>query len=196
MPLLALIPLLASLAPGLIRWATGSDTAGAVSAQVIQAVQTATGTSTVEAAAAAAAGLSSDDRMKLAVQLAQIQAQAEQAARQAELDDLKAHLADVADARARDVALRQGGRHNVRADVMVGLAILGIMAALWFLRSSGVPMDSALAGSVMGLVGVLSGCFKDAFTFEFGSSRGSADKTEALARAAAGPLAPAAGSRR
>lgn len=185
--MLALLPLVASLAPGLIRWIAG-DTAGAVATQVVQVVQAATGADTPEAAIAAARDLPPDQRAQLAVQLATIQAQAETAARQAELDELKAHLGDVADARARDVALRQGGQRNVRADVMVALTIVGILGALSFLRWAGVPAGSDVSGAVIGLIGILSKCFADAFAYEFGSSRGSADKSAALAQAAAGPL--------
>lgn len=192
--MLALIPLIASLAPGLVRWIAG-DTAGTVATQVAQVVQAATGTSTPEAAIAAAGNLPPDERAKLAVQLAQIQAQAEQAARQAELDELKAHLTDVADARARDIAIRQAGGRNVRADVMVGLTIVGILGALAFLRWAGVAAGSDVSGAVIGLIGILSKCFADAFAYEFGSSRGSAEKSEALARAASAPLAQAAGGR-
>lgn len=87
--------------------------------------------------------------------------------------------ADRADARARDVAITQAGRHNLRADILAYSALLltaGIGAALvWAEVPDGASRDVLffLAGSLVAVV-------KDVFQFEFGSSRGSKDKDALL----------------
>jgi hypothetical protein len=92
------------------------------------------------------------------------------------LAERQAELADVADARARDIALQAAGKRNVRADVMVALCVVGILGGVAFLSSGLIPSGSDVAGAVIGLLGLFSKCFADAFSFEFGSSRGSADR--------------------
>lgn len=89
----------------------------------------------------------------------------------------KAYLADRADARARDVALAQAGRNNRRADVMIIGAVVGLLACLFVL----VRFQGQVPGEVVGIVSTVAGLFgaslRDAFQYEFGSSRGSADKS-------------------
>jgi hypothetical protein len=178
--MIALLPLVAGLLPTLAKWIAPDTPAAATTAAAVGSVlEAVTGTrDPVQAQAIIEAD--PEKRAALIEALARIEAEREAAARQAELDTLRAGLADVADARARDVALQAQGHRNVRADVMVGLTILGIMACLWFLRSGVFPPGSDVSGAVLGLVGLLSKCFADAFQFEFGSSRGSADKSATL----------------
>lgn len=96
---------------------------------------------------------------------------------QVEADLDKAYLADRADARARDVALAQAGRNNRRADVMIIGAVVGLLACLFVL----VRFQGQVPGEVVGIVSTVAGLFgaslRDAFQYEFGSSRGSADKS-------------------
>lgn len=178
--MLALLPLLLNLAPGLIG-ALAGDKAGDIAAKAVGVAKAITGTDTEDAAVTVLTA----DRAKageLAIALQKLALDAKTAQDAQETERLKAILGDASNARARDVALQSTGRRNVRADVMVGLTIVGIVASLGFLMGGGFAPGSSVEGVVIGLVGLLSGCFKDAFQYEFGSSRGSADKTLAADR--------------
>lgn len=102
---------------------------------------------------------------------------AETAIKMAELDaDLeRAYLEDRADARKRDVAIQASGRRNWRADIMVLTAAGGLVACIWAI----VTLREMLTGEAIGLIatvaGIFGACLKDAFSFEFGSSRSSKD---------------------
>jgi hypothetical protein len=91
----------------------------------------------------------------------------------------------MADARARDVELRKatGGR-NVRADIMVVAAAIGLLACVLVLVAFRQGMPGEAVGIISTVAGIFGACLKDAFSFEFGSSRGSKEKDEALARIA------------
>jgi hypothetical protein len=65
---------------------------------------------------------------------------------------------------------------------MVALCIAGILAGVAFLSSGLIPSGSDVAGAVIGLIGLFSKCFADAFQFEFGTSRGSLDKSASQER--------------
>lgn len=160
---------LAQFAPQVLRWITGSDKAGDAAQAVVAIAQKATGRDTAEAA----------------VQALQADPSAVQAFRQAlaqqahELD--MGYLVDRADARRRDTALQQGGRRNVRADIMVAADAMGLIVCLVIL---GVYRQS-LPGEAVALISTIASifglCLRDAHQFEFGSSRGSQEKTEMLA---------------
>ena len=94
---------------------------------------------------------------------------------------VRLEIQDKDSARKRDIALLQAGKHNHRADIMVVCAALGLAGCLgslaWF--------QSSLPGEVVGIISTIAGifgsCLKDAYTFEFGSSRGSKNKDEHVA---------------
>lgn len=91
---------------------------------------------------------------------------------------LEAEHRDRADARSRDVAIRQSGSENRRADQLVWIAFIGVvgvvLAALY-----AEPSDA-----VFGFLATVGGMFLKhlgtSYDFEFGSSRGSKAKDEAL----------------
>lgn len=87
-----------------------------------------------------------------------------------------ADLRDRQDARARDVALVQAGRSNRRADIMVMSAATGMCLCLGALCSYGDRLPGEAVGIISTIAGIFGSCLKDAYTFEFGSSRGSKDK--------------------
>ncbi len=92
----------------------------------------------------------------------------------------KAFLKDTQDARARDIAIVTSKRHNRRADFMVVAAAVGLLVCLLSL----VLLQGELAGEVICFVstvaGVFGSCLRDAYAFEFGSSRGSKNKDLAV----------------
>jgi hypothetical protein len=146
----------------------------AVANAVVQVVSAATGQA--NPTSANIIGLDPAAQADLKVKLAEIYAQAQaneradQAAQRAnELDTLRAEFADVASARARDVALKAAGGHNYQANMMLTIACTVLLACV-VAAATGRMNDIAL-GMIVSLAGVMAACFRDAFNFEFGSSR-------------------------
>lgn len=76
-------------------------------------------------------------------------------------------------ARARDVALVQAGRHNLRADIMVLSAAFGLISCLVTITLYRTSLPGEAVGIISTIAGIFGSCLKDAYAFEFGSSRGS-----------------------
>jgi len=161
---------LAQFAPSLIKFFTGSDKAADVAGKVIDIAKTVTGAPTGDAALEV---LKADPAKVLEFQ---------QAAMANDADLTKAFLADVQNARSRDIELHKAGFGNRRADVMVALDVLGLIACLLVL----VLYREKLPGEVVGLLSAISGifgaCLRDAHQFEFGSSRSSQIKDATIAQ--------------
>jgi hypothetical protein len=177
----ALIPLAISLAPELAQWLFG-DKAAVTTEAVTKAVQTATGATD---AAGAESVLSRDPQAaaQLRLQLAQLAAQAQQAARQAELDDLTARFKDTADARAQTIALansKSGIAYGAPVVSVVVLATFGFVMALALTRA--MPPGSETLLNM--LLGTLAAMATSVVSYWVGSSAGSARKDERLARRA------------
>lgn len=172
-----LLGLAAQIAPALVRGLTGSARAAEVAEAVVGVVEAATGqpARTEAEAAQAVRALQADPAAWAQVQVAL----AGLAAREMELDH-----ADRANARERDAKVR-GTPENWRANIMLSLALAGLVVAMWL--AFAYPDASADARSLVLLVaGALLKMVGDAFAFEFGSSRGSAEKQrtiEAMTRA-------------
>src|SRR5262249_33442258 len=115
----------------------------------------------------------------LRLALGQIAAQRQAEADAAAQARLQAVLADVAGARQRDLALRAAGGRNVRADIMLGCVTVGLLACI--ISAALATRHATTFRLVSSIAGMLAGCFKDAFGFEFGSSRQSEAKTEIIA---------------
>lgn len=162
---------LAQFAPSLIKLFTGSDKAAEVAEKVVDVAKAVTGTQTGEAALEE---LKANPDKVIEFRTAIL-------AQQADLE--KAYLADVSDARKRDIELRQvtGGR-NARADAMVGGAVIGLIACLLVLAFFKDRVPGEVVGIVSTIAGIFGACLRDAFQFEFGSSRGSREKDVALSR--------------
>jgi len=165
-PLISIALGLAQFAPQLMRYFGAGEDSAAVAEKVVAVAQSVTGATTPEQALER---LREDAQAQQAFRLAtlQVDGQLEQA-----------YLADRQDARKRDVALAQAGRYNYRADAMVIGAVVGMLACLVTL----VWFRQGLPGEVVGIVSTISGlfgaCLRDAFQYEFGSSRGSAMKSQ------------------
>jgi hypothetical protein len=176
----ALIPLALTLAPEIARWLFGS-TAEKATVAVTAAVQAVTGTAD---AADAAAMLAQNPQAtaQLRLQLAQIAAEQENAARTAELDTLAATIKDTADARAQTIALsgqRSAIAYGAPIVSVVVLATFGCVMAMALTRS--IPDGSEAIVNV--LLGTLAAMATSVVSYWVGSSAGSARKDERLALA-------------
>jgi hypothetical protein len=181
MPLPAfLLPLVSSVAPALVRLATGSDRAADVAREVSDAVGEVVGIrpETPELARDALEAIQADPALyaRLRSRLAEI-----------EQEELECLLADRQDARSRDLRVRElAGGVNTRANVMLllaFLAIIAIAAALVLLNLNAdaqspqqMQFNGAIIGFLTGIGGMFARNIGSAFDFEFGSSRGSKNK--------------------
>lgn len=163
--MLALLPLALSLAPEIAKW-IGGDRAGAVATQAAGLVQAVTGTD--DPAAAAAALTDPTKAADLRLRLAEIGAQRQAAADQAQLDALRATLADVQSARQQTTALAGQGSVLSWGAAVVTLILLGLFAAIVLGR---LYVDVDIRETVKTLTIA-------AATYWIGSSRGSAVKDE------------------
>jgi len=82
---------------------------------------------------------------------------------------------------------------DTRANVLVIGAVLGLIACLAVLALYRKDVPGEVVGIVSTIAGIFGTCVRDAFQYEFGSSRGSAEKSALLAqRSAADPGGPGA----
>jgi hypothetical protein len=177
----ALIPLAISLAPEIGKWlfgAKGQD----VATSVAQAVASVTGTGDD---AAAQQAIARDPALagQLRVQLAQIAAAQEQAARQADLDTLRAQLADVQGARSQTVGLAQAKSAVQWAPAVISVVVLVTFGVvMWAALTRALPAGSETILNM--LLGTLAAMATSVVGYWVGSSAGSAQKTEMLYRSA------------
>lgn len=161
---------LATYAPQIVKWLSGSDKAAEIASTVVDVAKTVTGQ---QDGAAALETLKADPGKVLEFRQAL-------AAQEADIE--KAYLQDRQDARKRDIALAQAGAPNRRADVMVALDVVGLISCLAVL----VVFRENLPGEVVGILstvaGIFGACLRDAHQFEFGSSRSSQNKDALLAQ--------------
>lgn len=162
---IAIAMALAQFAPSITKLFTGSDKAAEIAEKVVGVAQAVTGTKTPEAALGA---IQANPELVLAFQQAM-------GAQQADLE--KAYLADRSDARGHDVDVRKlNDGHNRRADIMVALDVIGLIACLvvlCFFRANLPPEAIGLISTIAATFGL---CLRDAHQFEFGSSRSSQNK--------------------
>lgn len=160
---------LANIAPSLMRFFGAGDKPVAIAEKAIEIAQTVTGTSN---GAAALQAMQGSPELAHAYRLALL-------ASDNEMENL--YLADRKDARSRDVALHQAGYRNVRADWMVALDTIGLIACLLVLTFFRQTIPGEVVGLLSTIAGVFGVCLRDAHQFEFGSSRGSKEKDALLA---------------
>lgn len=101
--------------------------------------------------------------------------------RQAELDELKAYIGDIQSARSRQVEHEKAvGGSDINFYVLAWVIVLGffgLMATLMFVE---IPIKQTEV--MFMLFGTLSAGFGAVIQYFFGSSKGSADKAEHIAR--------------
>ena len=177
LPLATLLPLVASLAPGLIKHMAG-DKAGAIAGEVVAAVTRVAGSddpAKVDLALADPARAA-----ELRIELARIESSAE-------TERLRLVLADVAGARDQTVDLARAGSPIAwGAPVVSALVLVAFGFALYGIVAREIPEGSRELALL--LLGGLLGMAQAVVAYWVGSSAGSARKDEALRRALPGPF--------
>lgn len=187
MPIAALLPILAGIAPDIIRWIAG-DRAGAVAQQVGTVVSAVAGSDDPATVQATLADPSKASELRL--RLAEIAAAEEEKRRTAELESMRAMIADTASARAQTVALVQAGSRLAWGPVVVSglvLAGFGIVVVLALFRP--IPPGSEALLNI--LLGNLAAMAMGVVGYWVGSSAGSARKDEMLRGTIPGPFGAA-----
>lgn len=161
---------LAQFAPMLMRYFGAGEKSTAVADRVIDIAKQVTGTPTGPEAVEAlrqSAALQHEFGLAVLTQDGQLE---------------QAWLADRRDARSRDIEVRKlSGGDNRRADVMVVGAVIGLLACLLALVVFRKEIPGEAVGIISTVAGIFGACLRDAFQFEFGSSRGSREKDGLLA---------------
>lgn len=168
----ALIPIamqLAQFAPSIIKLLTGSDKAEQVAGAVIGVAKAVTG---MEDGASAVAAIQADPAKVMEFQRAM-------AERQDEME--RAYLADVQNARGRDVELAKAGILNHRANVLAGAALLMVILCLLVVVWSS-NMDEYAKATISLILGRALGWVEQLFSFEFGSTRSSKTKDDTISK--------------
>lgn len=88
---------------------------------------------------------------------------------------------DRVSARERDAEYVKAGQKNVRADILAYGALIAFCVSGWALFTQTIPQ--ANRELIVYLLGALTVIVKDLYGFEFGSSKGSQDKTREFAQA-------------
>lgn len=84
-------------------------------------------------------------------------------------------ITDRQNARLRDIEYLKSNGHNRRADIMVVSAALSLIFCLIVIvYCKNIPGE--IVGIISTMAGIFGSCLKDAYSFEFGSSRGSKEK--------------------
>lgn len=78
---------------------------------------------------------------------------------------------DRQNARYRDLVLNKHGIRNIRANIMVLAALLGLVLCLAFIAQCQKDIPGEIIGIVSTVAGIFGACLKDAYSFEFGSLR-------------------------
>lgn len=168
MPLIAAALGLSQFAPSIARW-LGGENAEAVASQVLDIAKRIVGN---EDALENIQAFRDNPELVIEFQKAVIQFESE-------MEFM--YLKDRQDARARDVALLTSGRGNTRADVMVLCAAGGLISCLCSLAYYCDNLPGEAVGIISTIAGIFGACLKDAYAFEFGSSRSSKMKDTAMA---------------
>jgi hypothetical protein len=166
-PIVQLALALAQFAPQIMRYFGAGEASAVVAGTVVDIASSVTG---------------SKDPQEILSKLngsAELAQQFQLACLAADADLEKRFLADRQDARGRDVEVRKlSGGKNTRADLMVLLAVVGIIACLVVLSMYRKEIPGEVVGILGTVIGIFGACLRDAYQFEFGSSRGSKAKDE------------------
>ncbi len=195
--LASLLPLVLGMAPQLAQHLFGTS-GSEIAASVAGAVAAVTRSDLAAPGGAEAAILAIQGKSELAVQLqiklaeiaasAQVDAnRAAEAQRLAELDAMKAAMADVASARSAEIALAQSHSSLAwGAPLLSGIILLAFGGMLFVVLTRAIPENSTALANV--LLGTLAAMATQVANFWLGSSSGSASKSLLLANSM--PISP------
>ena len=181
-----LIPLLLGLAPTVASWIMGDKT-GAVVSQVTGIARDILGTTDADGIERAVA---TDPNLALQFKMALLQAEADARAHEAQmnrqaLEELNSRIADVASARSQTVELAKAGSAIAWGSPIVSvLAIVVFAGFVYMLFAKVVPEGMKEALLLLG--GSAATGYGMVLSYWLGSSSGSAQKTAALEKVAAG----------
>lgn len=80
----------------------------------------------------------------------------------------------------RKIGMMNAYSRNLRLNIMVGCAAAGLVLCMLILTSYRGNLPGEVVGIISTVSGIFGACLKDAYSFEFGSSRGSKDKDEKI----------------
>lgn len=166
-PLIPIAMGLAQYVPNIIKLFNGSDKAADVAAAVVGVAQAVTGAPTPEAALAT---INADPDKVLAFQ--------EAMARQ-QVDLEMALMADVQNARARDVEIVKTTGRNTRANVLAGGAGFVVLVCLAVVVWQ-TGMDDYVKATISLILGRALGWVEQVMSFEYGLTRESAKKDDTI----------------
>jgi len=158
---------LAHYAPQVIGWLSGSQKAEEAAQRVVGIAEQVTGLQ----GRAAVDAIQADPELAIAFRRSVLEH--EQA-----MDAL--YLADRADARKRDVALAEAGKVNQRANLLALFAVATVIFGMWLVAQA--ALNDVAMNALMLIMGTMLGCVRDVYHFEFGSSRGSKEKDQMIAK--------------
>lgn len=167
-PLIQAVISLSQFAPFISKW-IGSSKIEQVSNIVVEVAKKITQSKTEEEAINK---LKNDSKLMLSFQKALLESE-----REIEV----AILQDKESARKRDMAIINSGRRNKRADIMVISAAIGLILCLLSITLYQKNLPGEAVGIISTIAGIFGACLKDAYNFEFGSSRGSKEKDQTVA---------------
>lgn len=171
MPVIQLALALAQFAPSIMRFFGAGEKPTAVAEKVVEIASGVAGSKDPAEIV---------ERLRANAEMAQ---RFQMAVLDADLELERMYIEDRRSARERDVEVRRlTGGSNTRADLMIVGAVLGLVSCLVVLVLFRQEIPGEVVGIVSTVAGIFGACLRDAFQFEFGSSRGSKDKDELLAR--------------
>lgn len=162
-PAIALVSSVLQLAPQLVSLFKGGEKSEKVAEVAASIARTVTGTSTNDAALEA---LKADPSKLVEYQ----QSLVNQATRLEEL-----FYEDRKDARARDVEYIRAGKHNYRADFLVGVSVAIVFVIIAIVVWS-QDINEFAKGSLTTILGVFLNQLTNVFSFEFGTTRKTEEK--------------------
>lgn len=173
-----LVALGASVLPSVWNWITGEKAPTTITA-ISNAVAEVAGTHDPEAAQEA---LRDPVKVKeLQIRLAEITVAAEEQRRRAVIDELKAEIADTANARDATLKLVQAGTNMSWAPAVISTVItVGFFVITTILLYAPPGMDERVATLLNVMLGVLSGGFVQVTSYWLGSSAGSKRNGESI----------------
>lgn len=80
----------------------------------------------------------------------------------------------------RKIGMMNAYSRNLRLNIMVACAAAGLVLCMLILTSYRGNLPGEVVGIISTVSGIFGACLKDAYSFEFGSSRGSKDKDEKI----------------